>query len=280
LIKRGRVFYNKEYWFYALKIGLPMIPHGLALVILNKIDSLMIMNYCGRHDGGIYTTGYSIAVLLSVVTNAIGQAYLPWFNEKLHAKERKTIRDNNILLMVAGCVMTLAFITVGPEAIKLLTAPRYHACMYVLPPVAVGTLCQYFYTNYVNLELFHKKTALIAVNSIIAAVANVVLNYIFIRRYGYLAAAYTTVAGYLLLMGLHCFCTRVLLKERLYADLLYFVLLFITGAAGIGLLPLYDRPLLRYGVMIVALGLVCLLFRSQIRLYGGMLLNKIKKRTT
>ena len=275
LLKRGRVLYNKEYWFYALKIGLPMIPHGLALVILNKIDSLMIMNYCGKHDGGIYTTGYSIAVLLSVVTNAIGQAYLPWFNEKLHAGSRKVIRDNNILLMAAGCVMTLAFITVGPEAIKLLTAPAYHACMYVLPPVAIGTLCQYFYTNYVNLELYHKKTALIAVNSIIAAVANVILNYIFIRKYGYLAAAYTTVAGYLILMMLHCFCTRVLLKEKLYADLLYFVMLTVTGAVGLALLPLYERPLMRYTVMIVLLGLICAAFRRQIALYGGMILKKI-----
>ncbi|MBR6328757.1 MAG: oligosaccharide flippase family protein [Lachnospiraceae bacterium] len=277
LLRSGRVLYNKVYWIYALKIGLPMIPHGLALVILNKIDSLMIMSYCGKHDGGIYTTGYSIAVLLSVITNAIGQAYLPWFNEKLHAGERKVISEKTTLLMLAGCVMTLGFITVGPEAIKILTAASYHDCMYVLPPVAVGTLCQYFYTNYVNLELYHKKTAIIAVNSIAAAIANVILNYVFIQKYGYLAAAYTTVAGYFILMVLHCICTRVLLKEKLYKDVIYFAMLIVTGVLGCGLALLYDKITLRYGLMILLLGLVALWKKKDLAGVLEMAKSRLKK---
>lgn len=274
LLKNGRVLYNKEYWKYALKIGLPMIPHGLALVILNKIDSLMIMSYCGRHDGGIYTTGYSIAVLLSVVTNAIGQAYLPWFNEKLYAGDKESIRKNNVLLMLLGCVLTLGFIVVGPEMIKLLTAPAYWDCMYVLPPVAVGTLCQYFYTNYVNLELYHKKTSIIAVNSILAAVINVILNYYFIQKYGYLAAAYTTVAGYFILMILHYFATRYILKEKVYQDFLYFVMMIVTGVIGCGFLLIYDKWIIRYTVAIVAFIILIIVRKADLM----MLIDLIKKR--
>jgi len=277
LVKRGRVLYNKEYWTYALRIGLPMIPHGLALVILNKIDALMIMNYCGRHDGGIYTTGYSIAVLLSVITNAIGQAWLPWFNEKLYEDDRKAISDKNILLMLLGCVLTLGFIVVGPEAIKILTAPAYWDCMYVIPPVAVGTLCQYFYTNYVNLELYHKKTSLIAVNSIIAAVINVILNYFFIRRYGYLAAAYTTVAGYFILMILHYIATRWILKEKLYRDLIYFAMMIGTGILGCSLLLVYDNWLLRYIIAIVAFVAVVAWRRRDVAMLIGVVKKKLRK---
>ncbi len=278
LLKNGKVLYNKEYWSYALRIGLPMIPHGLALVILNKIDSLMIMSYCGRHDGGIYTTGYSIAVLLSVITNAIGQAWLPWFNERLYAGDRDRIRKWNILLMAGGCIMTLGFITVGPEVIMLLTAPAYHSCMYVVPPVAVGTLCQYFYTNYVNLELYHRKTVLIAVNSIAAAIINVILNYIFIPVYGYLAAAYTTVAGYFILMIMHCACTRVLLKEKLYRDVIYFAMLVITGIIGCGIAELYDKITVRYVLFIVLLFVVGVLMRRELSQVCGLVSDRIRKR--
>lgn len=277
LVKKGRVLYNKEYWVYALRIGLPMIPHGLALVILNKIDALMIMNYCGRHDGGIYTTGYSIAVLLSVITNAIGQAWLPWFNEKLYEEDRKAISDKNILLMLLGCVLTLGFIVVGPEAIKILTAPAYWDCMYVIPPVAVGTLCQYFYTNYVNLELYHKKTGLIAGNSIIAAVINVILNYFFIRRYGYLAAAYTTVAGYFILMILHYFATRWILKEKLYRDFIYFIMMIGTGILGCSLLLVYDNWLLRYAIAIVSFAAIVLWRRRDVMMLAAMLKKKLSR---
>lgn len=277
LLKNGRVLYNKEYWIYALKIGLPMIPHGLALVILNKIDALMIVEYCPRRDGGIYTTGYSIAVLLSVITNAIGQAWLPWFNEKLHEGDRRSISDKNILLMLLGCVMTLGFITVGPEAIKLLTAPAYWDCMMVVPPVAIGTLCQYFYTNYVNLELYHKKTSIIAVNSIIAAVINVALNAYYIPRFGYIAAAYTTVAGYFILMILHYIATRFILKEKLYRDLTYFGMLFVSGVCGIGLLLVYDKVIVRYLIFGVALVILLFVKRQDALMLVSIVKGKIKK---
>lgn len=277
LLNKGRVLYNKEYWIYALKIGLPMIPHGLALVILNKIDSLMIMSYCGRHDGGIYTTGYSIAVLLSVITNAIGQAWLPWFNERLHAGDRQSIREKNVLLMLLGCVLTLGFITVGPEAIKLLTAPAYWPCMYVLPPVAVGTLCQYFYTNYVNLELYHKKTSIIAVNSIAAAIINVVLNYIFIQRFGYLAAAYTTIAGYFILMILHYAAVRYILREKVYNDLLYFLMLIATGVCGCLMLFTYEGWIIRYSIAAAAFVIIAVWRRSDAAMLISFIKAKIKR---
>lgn len=52
------------------------------------------------------------------------------------------------------------------------------------------------YSLYVNIEHYYKKTPYITVNTIIAAASNIVLNFIFIPRYGYIAAAYTTLASY------------------------------------------------------------------------------------
>ena len=77
------MLFNWDYWIYALKIALPLIPHNLALVILVQIDRIMIKDICGESDAGIYTFGYSYAILLSIFTNAIGQAWLPWFNDKM-----------------------------------------------------------------------------------------------------------------------------------------------------------------------------------------------------
>lgn len=274
LLCRGKVLYNKKYWTYALRIGLPMIPHGLALVILNRIDTIMIRDLCGEADTGIYTTGYSFAVLLSVVTNAIGQAWLPWFNEKLYEGNKEAIRQKNLLLMQTGCFLTLGFIAVGPEVTRILCARNFWDAMWVIPPVAIATLCQYFYTNYVNVELFYKKTMIIAVNSIIAAVVNIFLNLFFIGKYGYLAAAYTTVAGYFLLMVLHYIAVRVLLKEKIYRDAMYFVLLLITGAAGCLLLLLYQTILLRYVLLLVLTAAAAFFKREELLL----LVAEVRKR--
>ena len=251
ILSKGRTLYNREYWSYALKIGLPMIPHGLALILLARMDTSMISRMCDYSDVGLYTSGYTIGTLLMFITNAVGNAWLPWFNEKLYEGDTEAIKKKNRLMMEMGCALTLIFIGFAPLAVKILYAKSYWECMWVVPAVALGTLCQYFYTNYVNVELFYKKTALIAVNSIIAAFINYGLNKFFIARYGYIAAAYTTLAGYFCLMCLHFLCTRFIMKKKIYADGAYFLMLLMTTAAGLLLGTLYERIVLRYAVLLL-----------------------------
>ncbi len=256
IIIGGKCFFNKKYWLYALKIALPMIPHGLAMLLLARIDTYMIAEICDYSDVGLYTSGYVIGSLLMFVTNAIGNAWLPWFNERLYENDYKSIKKKNLLMMLAGSAITLVFIAAAPEAVKILYAPAYHTAMYVVPPVALGTLCQYFYTNYVNVELFYKKTTIIAVNSCIAAVADIALNAYFIPRYGYIAAAYTTLAGYFILMILHFISTRIILGIKLYSDFTYFLMLTVTSAMGIACLALYERWIIRYAAVIIFVGIL------------------------
>ncbi|MCR5419795.1 MAG: oligosaccharide flippase family protein, partial [Lachnospiraceae bacterium] len=201
ILGKGRVFFKAEYWKYALRFGLPMIPHALALVVLAQIDRIMIKNMCSDSEAGLYTYGYSIATMLSIFTNAIGQAWLPWFNDQLNDDNRTGIKNMQKKLVLLGCVLSLGFIAVAPEALMIL-APRakaYWIAKWVIPPVALGTLAQYFYTNYVNVELFYKKTPIIAISSIMAAIVNYILNYLMIPRFGYIAAAYTTLISYIVL---------------------------------------------------------------------------------
>ena len=54
-----------------------------------------------------------------------------------------------------------------------------------------------------RIELFYKKTTFATVASTIAAVSNIILNYIFIKLFGFVAAGYTTMVCYALLALLH-----------------------------------------------------------------------------
>ncbi len=276
LIRKGKVFFNREYWTYALKIGLPMIPHGLALILLSRIDVSMISNYYGFSEVGLYTSGYTIGTLLMFVTNAVGQAWLPYFNEHLYAGDTEGIREKNRIMMFYGCVLTFAFIAAAPLAVKILFAKSYWDSMWVVPPVALGTLCQYFYTNYVNAELFNKKTFLIALNSCIAAAVNIGLNAYFIPRYGYIAAAYTTLAGYFILMILHYIASRHILKMKIYHDALYFIMLIVTCAAGILTAYLYPHPLIRYILIAVVMVILAIARKNDI-IYLKSVLNVSEK---
>ncbi len=280
ILRKGKVFYNAGYWRYALRIGIPMIPHALALVVLSQIDRIMIKNICSDADAGLYTYGYSIATILSIFTNAIGQAWLPWLNERLDAGDRTRIRSMQKKLVLLGCFLTLGFITVAPEALMIL-APRgraYWVAKWVIPPVALGTLAQYFYTNYVNVELFYKKTPIIAMSSIMAAAVNYILNYLMLPRFGYIAAAYTTLVSYALLMIFHYVAVNHVLKERVYANMFMFTAMVISGALGIAMCVLYRdgvrMAVLRYCVAAVALTAFVIVRRNDAK----MLTDYIRKR--
>lgn len=280
ILKRGRTFYNREYWTYALKFGIPMIPHAFALVILAQIDRIMIKDICGPSDTGLYTYGYGFATLLSVFTNAIGQAWLPWFNDQLNAGNKEKIREIQKKLVLLGIFLTLGFITVSPEALMIL-APNgrdYWVAKWVIPPVALGTLAQYFYTNYVNLELFRKKTPLIAASSICTAGVNFILNYIAIPRFGYISAAYTTFLSYVFLMLFHYIATKYVLKEKVYQDSFMFMGLILSTVAGLSIMVFYkdgiSAAVCRYGVALIVLGIFAFICRNDIII----LYDYIKKR--
>ena len=279
-IVKGKVFYNRQYWTYALKIGLPMIPHALALILLAQMDRIMIKDMIGDADAGLYIFGYSFATLLMVFTNAIGQAWLPWFNETLFAGERTRIRQIQKKLVLLGCFLSFGFIVAAPEALMLLAISNdtYWIAKFVVPPIVLGTLAQYFYTNYVNVEIFLKKTPFIAIGSCLAAGINYVLNAVFIPRYGYISAAYTTLASYLVLMVLHFIMVRFVLKEKVYDDLYMFVSMIVMIGIGFVFLGLYDDGIkyiiIRYALAIVIAGVFAIANRRDII----TLVNYVKKR--
>lgn len=276
----GKVFYNKEYWVYALKIGLPMIPHALALILLAQMDRIMIKNICSDADAGLYTFGYSFASLLMIFTNAIGQAWLPWFNDTLYAGNRERIKNVQKKLVMLGCFLSIGFIVVAPEALMVLSfkSPTYWVAKVVVPPVVLGTLAQYFYTNYVNVEIFCKKTSIIAFGSCIAAGINYLLNAYFIPRFNYTAAAYTTLASYIVLMIMHFVMVRFVLKEKVYDDLYMFIAMIGSIVTGLLIMQLYNfgvmGAILRYALAVLLTAVFAFIKRSDII----MLVNYVKNR--
>lgn len=264
ILKEGHILFKKEYWKYALKISLPMIPHALAMVVLVQIDRIMIMYFCGSSYAGIYSFAYSYAILLAIFTNAIGQAWLPWFNEKFHNGQFDSIKSANKSLNYLACLLTLGFIVIAPEVLKLLGPEAYWDGKWVVSSIAIGTLYQYFYSNYVGIELYLKKTPLISIGSIMAAILNVVLNWLFIPQFGYIAAGYTTLVGYFCLFLFHLFGSKIIFKKQVFDDRNTFILIIITSIIGFVITFFYNDIILRYIVSLIIFSLIISLKKQEI----------------
>ena len=200
-LKKGKFRINKEYIKYAMAISAPLILHGIALNILSQSDRIMITSLAGAAQTGIYSLIYNFSMIATVITTTLEGIWVPWFINKLKLNSRDEINmvaKDYINLMTYAMV---ALILIAPEVVKILANESYWEGISIIPPVVLANYVIFAYSLYVNIEHYYKKTPYITVNTIIAAASNIVLN--FIPRYGYIAAAYTTLASYLISFMLH-----------------------------------------------------------------------------
>ena len=201
--KKSRPWINRQYWKYALRYSLPIIPHGISQVILASFDRIMIKGMIGAAEAGLYSFAGTINSIVVVVSTSLDKVWKPWFYEKMDAKDYKPIRKNASNYMFGLAVFIAMVIMVIPELIRILGAREYWSTTACIVPVVIGGYFSFIYTIPVYVEYFYKKTKYIALGSMLAAVLNIVLNYFFIPRYGYIAAAYTTLVTYFLYYVFH-----------------------------------------------------------------------------
>lgn len=211
---RGRIFFDKANWKYALGFNIPLIPHYLSGTILNQGDRIMIENMEGESEVGIYSVAYSVGMLVQLFTNAINNSLTPWMYDKLNRKEYKNIRKvvNCILLFLGGIIIMLCFFV--PELIRIFAAEEYYEAIYVVPPVASSVYFIFLYNIFAIPQMYYERQKFMSVASIIAAVLNILLNLAFIPIFGYYAAGYTTVVSYIIYsIGHFWFSRKVCMDE-------------------------------------------------------------------
>lgn len=250
--RKSRPSINKEYLKYGLAISLPLVFHGIALNILSLSDRTMITVLADASQTGIYSLVYNFSMIAAVLTTALDGAWLPWFMNKVTAGEIQIINkcaSDYIKVMTYAMV---ALILVGPEILKLLVDKTYWEGISIIPPIVLANYFIFAYTFYVNVEHIHKKTAGITINTLIAAAINIILNFVFIPKYGYVAAAYTTLVSYIAATVLHAYCSRKLEKDLFPAKIFGFPLVLIL-VSFILYYVLLDKWIFRWSIMILIL---------------------------
>lgn len=235
-----------HYWKYALPVCLPFIPHLLSLTVLNSTDRVMITRWCGAEDNAIYSLAYTCGSMVTLLMTSMNSAYAPWLGEKLHEGKHDEIRKFSKVYIIGFAFLAIGLMAVAPEVLYILGGKKYLEAKYVIAPIAMGCVCQFIYTMFVNVEQFKKKTVGMAVASITAAFVNFVLNIIFIPKVGYLAAAYTTLVGYMCLLGIHMFLVRRLRLDDIYDyKMIIIVVIVMLGITAL-INAAYSYNIVRY----------------------------------
>lgn len=262
IFRRGQTYFNREYWAYGLKFNIPLIPHYLSGTVLTQSDRIMISKMISLDKAGIYSVAYSASFTIGIVTNAINQSLTPWMYNNMKQGEYEPIgkRTNQILGVFA--IVLLLFILVIPEVIIILAPASYSEAVDVLPVLVVSVYFQFLYGFFGSIDFYFEQSIFPMIASVIAAITNMCLNYIFIPKYGYFAAGYTTLVSFIVMAITHYIFMKIVLKKnKVFFEIFNIKTITLISLAVIFIgfceLLLYKYVVIRYTIaFLVFLGLI------------------------
>lgn len=265
---------------YALKLSIPMIPSALSATLLASSDQIMITDFCGSDQTALYVVAYSVSSIASVIWNAMNNAWGPWIYDKLAEQKFTDVKSASKRFQWGYAFIISSIMLVEPEIVLVMGGKSFQEAIWVMPPVVLAIICQFYYSLYYNIEYFYGKTYIISFGTLIAAGANLILNYIFIPRYGYIAAAYTTLVGYLIMLIYHFLIVKFHLKKSyIYDNKLFLKTMILLAGIQIIAAILYLNIVVRYCIILAyALILLTIFLKNRVAIiqYVRTIMSKKK----
>ncbi len=257
-MKRGKVFFSARYWKYALSFNIPLLPHYLSQIILSSADRLMIKELVSADKAGIYSLSYSVSQIMTVFNSALMQTIEPWLYKKIKYEQTDEIHRVAYPSFILVAAVNIVLIAFAPEVIALFAPEEYYEAVWIVPPVAMGVFFMFIYSFFAVFQFYYEKTQYITAATLVGAALNILLNYIFIKRVGYIAAGYTTLLCYLLYSVFHYVFMKRLIRKNLGEIQVYntrklVAIIAVFLGMGFLLLLMYNMKYLRYGFVLILL---------------------------
>jgi O-antigen/teichoic acid export membrane protein len=261
---------DTKYWKAALLFNLPLIPHYLSTYLLGSADRIMISKIINDSATAYYSVAYSVASIAIIIWTAANSSLIPYTYEKCKVKDYRSISNVTLPIMAVFGVACIFIILLAPEVVAIMSPKSFREAIYVIPPIVGGVFFQVHYYIYANVLYYYKKSKYVMIGSITATLLNIVLNYIFINEYGFIAAGYTTIFCYFVQALIDYFAMKKVVGESVYN-------MKVIAAMSVGIVVIslvsnltYDYLIIRYVIaaVIVALGVI---YRKKLMsLFAGM----------
>jgi len=194
--------FDRELFNRMIRYSMPMVIIGFAGIINEMLDR-MILKYMLPYDNitnlkmlGIYGACYKLSILMSLFIQAFRFAAEPFFFAHADKENSKKLYADVMNFFVIFCVFVFLLVMLYMDWFRYFIGKDYRVGLPVVPILLVANLCLGIY---VNLSIWYKltdRTLLGAMVSFGGAALTVVLNLVFIPKYGYMASAWATLACY------------------------------------------------------------------------------------
>lgn len=257
--------FNPELLRKMLVYSYPIVIAGLAYAINENLDKWLIGELIDKNTEGLYAAAYKLAIFMNLYIMAFRLGAEPFFFHVSHQQNAQEMYAQIMKYFVIVGSIVLVGVVLFIDIFKHLINPNYWSALEIVPIVLLANL---FLGIYHNLSIWYKlidKTRYGMYFSIVGAFLTIFLNLIFLKEFGYMVAAWATLAAYGAMMLLSYYFGN---KKYPIPYEMKKILIYLTIAIFISFIAFYQyKPHWLVSGMIVVLytGMIVLIELKQLR---------------
>lgn len=183
-----------------LFFGIPLVPTSLSFQVLSISDRYFLQRMRTLNELGIYSVGYKIGLIMEFAVMAFQMAWGPMMYRAEKREDAPLFYSKVMTYFTIFFLLLAAFISLfSHELVRILATFEYMKAATIVPIVSLSYVFYgYYYVTAVGINL-KNKTFYFPMIMLIAAILNIVLNFLMIPKMGMMGAALSTLISFMAL---------------------------------------------------------------------------------
>lgn len=215
-----------------LRFSLPTIPNSIVWWVNTSADKYIIIYYLGISVSGIYSVAYKIPSILTLITNIFTSAWTISAIQNVDDKDNGRFQTTVYKYFNIGNVLACSMLILLAQFLgKILFAKDFYEAWKCVPLLLVAYVFSGLAGFFASSFRAAKYTKGLFSSTAIGAVANIVLNFIVIKNFGMMGAAFTTMVGFAITFYIRSRTVKKVIEISfdLKKDTLVYILLIIQA---------------------------------------------------
>jgi len=203
IVKNFRLKFHSDLFKRMIKFGLPFLPAGFAVMLVQVIDVPILEKLTDLQTVGIYKANYKLGIFMMLFVSMFQFAWQPFFLQNAkepNAKEMFSKILTYFTLVGSVILVTLSMFINDIAQIKIagfsLIGSEYWAGLHIVPIVLLAYLINGMYSVFSAGIYIEEKSIYVPIITGLGAAVNVAANFLLIPILSITGAAIATLASY------------------------------------------------------------------------------------
>ena len=183
-----------------IRYSLPLVPSSISWSIITLTDSLMITTNLGSSMNGIYSTSSTFPTIMNTCFGFFNTSWRESASRAVNSTDKNDF-CSSVYLSVRRFLMgiSLLIISILPFVFHILVNQKYNESYIYIPLMVVSVYMSSLASFSSGIFSAYKDTKILAPTTFVAAMINLVFNFIFINKIGLFAPILGTLTSYIVI---------------------------------------------------------------------------------